>query len=217
MIRARLVAAAAIALVAAGCGPTEDGSGGGSPGASASDAPGAGPARIDVDTPQLRRMKRRAGVEACEPGDGEPVPGGLPELTLPCFGGGEDVELSSLRGPMVVNFWAVWCKPCRDEMPVLQAFHERYGDRVDVIGIDYEDVQVEAAMELVAETGVTYPLLADTQSELSGADPLPTVRGLPFLVLVDDEGRVAHQEFVEIESVEELATRVEEHLGVELS
>lgn len=213
MIRTRLVAVLVLALVAAGCGPADDGG----EGSAGLDVPSTGPAKIDVDTPELRRMKRQAGVAACRPGTGDPVEGGLPELTLPCLGGGKEVDLSSLRGPLVINLWAVWCKPCRDEMPVLQSFHERYGDRVDVIGIDYEDVQVQAAMELVAETGVTYPLLADTQSALSGADPLPNLRGLPFLILVDRDGKVVHQEFVEIESVGMLADKVEQHLGVDLT
>lgn len=178
--------------------------------------PSVGPADVDVDTPELRRTKKQAGVEPCPQVEGEPVDGGLPELTLPCFGGGPDVELSSLRGPLVVNLWAVWCAPCRREMPVLQAFHERYGDRVGVLGIDYQDVQTGAAMELVEETGVTYPLLADPQSSLSGADPLPVLRGLPFLLLVDAEGRVTHQEFTEIKSVDQLAELVREHVGVSL-
>lgn len=178
--------------------------------------PNVGPADIDVDTPQLRRLKRGAGVEPCVPGDGAPVDGGLPQLTLPCFGGGPDVELSALRGPLVVNLWAVWCAPCRREMPVLQEFYDQYGEQVGVLGIDYEDVQTRAAMELVVETGVTYPLLADPQSSLSGADPLPLLRGLPFLLLVDADGRVVHQEFVEIGSVDQLVGLVEQHLEVAL-
>ncbi len=175
-----------------------------------------GPARIDVDTPQLRQMKARAGVEDCDPVRGEHVDGGLPPVTLPCFGGGPDVDLGALRGPLVVNLWASTCGPCRREMPVLQDFHEAYGDRVRVIGIDYQDVQTEAAMDLVQRTGATYPLLADPQSELSGAAPFPVLRGLPFLALVDAEGRVAHQEFTIVESRRQLVGLVNRHLGTSL-
>lgn len=197
------VAALVAALVLGGCG------GGG-------DVALPGPARIDVDTPQLQRMKAAAGVERCPSSRGEPVEGGLPDVTLPCFGGGPDVELGALRGPLVVNLWASTCGPCRNEMPILQAFHEKYGDRVPVLGIDYQDVQTKAAMELVQATGATYPLLADPQSELSGAAPFPVLRGLPFVALVDADGRVAHQEFTVIESRQQLVELVDQHLGIRL-
>jgi thiol-disulfide isomerase/thioredoxin len=200
----RIVVAVVAGLVLTGCGGAED--------------PGLVPTRaqIDVDTPELRQMKQAAGVEACAPGDGDPVDGGLPELTLPCLGGGHDVDLSSLRGPMVVNVWASWCGPCRQEMPILQDFHETYGDRVRVLGIDYQDVQTDAALDLVRQTGATYPLLADPQSDLSGAAPFPALRGLPFLALVDADGRVAHQEFTVVESRQQLVELVNRHLGTGL-
>ena len=96
---------------------------------------------------------------------------------------------------MVVNLWASWCGPCRKEMPVLQAFHEQHGDRVPVLGIDYHDPQTAAALELAKDTGVTYPLLADPQGALERRDAVPRLAGLPFLALVDAEGRVVHREF----------------------
>jgi thiol-disulfide isomerase/thioredoxin len=179
-------------------------------------APAPGEARIAVDTPQLRQMKQAAGVEDCAPGDAAPVDGGLPAVTLPCLGGGPDVDLSRLRGPMVVNLWQSTCAPCRHEMPILQDFHERFGDRVAVLGVDYQDVQAVAAMELVRETGVTYPLLADPQSALDGAEPFPSLRGMPFLALVDEEGRVVHREFVALQSRQQLLDLVDEHLGIRL-
>jgi len=197
----RVVAALAAGLLLAGCG-------------GGADVPGQ--ASVDVDNPQLRQAKHAAGVEACVPGDGDPVEGGLPQVTLPCLGGGRDVDLSSLRGPLVVNLWASWCGPCRKEMPILQGFHDEYGDRVQVIGIDYQDVQTEAAMDLVRQTGVTYPLLADPQSELSGAAPFPALRGLPFLALVDADGEVVHQEFTVVESRRQLVDLVDRHLGIRL-
>ncbi len=64
-------------------------------------------------------------------------------------------------------------------MPLLQQFHEEYGDRVGVLGIDWQDPQVESAMaELVVDSGVTYPLLADPDAELGTVDGM-AVRGLP--------------------------------------
>ncbi|MBD8870949.1 TlpA family protein disulfide reductase [Nocardioides donggukensis] len=184
---------------------------GGSP-----DLPSPSRAQIDVDTPQLRAAKARADVAPCAAGPGEHVDGGLPAVTLPCLGGGEDVDVSTLRGPMVVNLWAVWCGPCREELPIYQRFHERYGDRVAVLGIDYQDTQPAAALDLVRETGVTYPLLADPQSALSLKDPLPNIQGLPYLALVDEDGVVVHQEFVEVTSLGQLERLVDEHLGVDL-
>lgn len=97
---------------------------------------------------------------------------------------------------------------------MLQSFHERHGDRVGVLGIDYQDVQPVAALELVQDTGVTYPLLADPQSELDGAAPFPRLRGMPFLALVDEEGRVVHREFVVLRDEQHLRDLVTEHLGI---
>jgi hypothetical protein len=61
-------------------------------GCSPDSVPSPGPARIDVDTPQLRELKQEAGVERCVPGTADPVAGGLPDVTLPCLGGGREVD-----------------------------------------------------------------------------------------------------------------------------
>ena len=180
--------------------------------------PAPGAAKVDVDTPELRAAKEAAGVEDCAPGDAGPttVEDGLPELTLPCFGGGPDVDLSTLRGPMVVSVRASWCGPCRKEMPVLQAIHEQHGEQVPVLGIDYSDPQTGSAMDLVEETGATYPLLADPQEDTSGASPFPVMQGLPYVGLVDADGALVYGEFEVIESQQQLEDLVTEHLGVDL-
>jgi len=140
----------------------------------------------------------------------------LPAVEVTEFSGDGTVDLASLEGPMVINLWASYCKPCREEMPVLEEFHEAHGDAVAVVGIDYQDPQRENAEELVRETGVTYRLLADPLGELNSADPFPNLMGLPFLALVDENGNVTHMEYGEIESVGELEGLIEEHLGLDL-
>lgn len=175
-----------------------------------------GLADIDVDTPDLRQLKKEAGVEPCKPGRGDPVDGGLPEVTLPCFGGGPSVDLSTLRGPLVVSLWASWCGSCRDEMPILESFHQQYAEQVTVLGIDYQDPQTASAMSLVQDTGATYPLLADPQSTLSARAPFPPLQGMPYLALVDADGKVVWHEFKIIESEQQLVDLVESELGVSL-
>lgn len=175
---------------------------------------GLGPSKVDVSAKDVRDLKAKTDIAPCRPGTGAPVPGGMPDVTLPCLGGGQDVDVSSLRGPMVVNLWASWCGPCRHEMPVIQRFHQKYGDRVPVLGIDYQDVQPYAAMQLAEKSGVTYPLLADPQAALSAASPLPVIKGLPMMILVDRHGRIAYQQFVEIKSLGQLEDLVRSKLGV---
>jgi thiol-disulfide isomerase/thioredoxin len=177
-----------------------------------------GKANIDVDTPALRHLKEEGGLAACTPGKADRADGdkALPDVTLPCLGGGQDVDLSSLRGPMVINLWASWCTPCRRELPVLERFNEHYGDQVALVGVDWNDPQPAAALQLAADSHVTYPLLADPQDDLSGAGAFPIIRGLPQSILIDENGAISYVALTEIDSEDELAGLVEKHLGVTL-
>lgn len=198
------VAAASAVLLLAGCADV----------GGASTRSGAGPTALDVevDTPALRAAKQQAGIESCPRTGGSAVSDqALPDVTLPCLGGGPDVALDELRGPLVVNLWAQWCGPCREELPHYQWLHEQGGDRVAVLGVDYQDPRPDWALDLLAQTGVTFPSVADPAGELRV--PL-RVRGLPGIVFVDEHGAVAAVEYRVIESRAQLAGLVEEHLGV---
>lgn len=175
------------------------------------------PPDVEVDTPALRGVKERIGMLDCEPGTGAAVEGGLPEVTLPCLGGGPDVDLASLRGPAVINLWQARCEPCRREMPALEAFHQRYGDRVAVIGIDFNDVQPAAALALAEETGATDPSIADPGGDLmtEGAFAIAR-RGLPAFLFLDADGTIAGQASGGVDSVDEVKELVAQHLGITL-
>ncbi|ROR89306.1 TlpA family protein disulfide reductase [Nocardioides aurantiacus] len=134
--------------------------------------------------------------------------GELPDVRLDPFdGSGEPLDLGSVKGPLVLNVWASWCAPCREELPYYQSFSEAFQGRVDVVGIDFQDTQTGRAKELVEDTGVTYPLYSDP-------DGVTRTRILPRIVLVDAGGEVVFQQYVEIESVRQLEDLVAEHLGV---
>ncbi len=177
--------------------------------------PDPGPAKVDVDTPDLRALRQEAGVEPCRPGPGD---GALPSLTLPCLGGGEPVDLASLRGPMVLSFWAAWCDECTVEMPALQEFYESHGQQVPVLGIDWNDTYPGTALEQVRDRQVTYPSLADPGGDTQGTKELTRVgRGLPYIVLLDDRGEVAYEYNGGLDSADDVTDLVREHLGVDLS
>jgi len=168
----------------------------------------------DVASPELVALRERAGIADC-PETGSAAPpreDGMPSVSLPCLGDQREVDLAGLRGkPLVVNFWATYCGPCRDELPLLQQLHERAAGRVRLIGVDFIDPYPAGALQLAADTGVTYPQLADPQGELRSPLRIP---GLPATVLVDPDGRVAYIKLGPVSSYDELAGLVREHLGV---
>lgn len=165
--------------------------------------------KVDVNTPQLRALKAEAGIADCVATTAGPAKGGLPDVTVPCLGGGPGVNLAGLRGPMVVNLWAQYCGPCRTEMPHLQTFAKRYGTKVPILGVDYLDVQPQLALEFAKQAGATYPMVADVAKNIR-------VVGLPTTILIDKDGRIAYQQGVELKSVAQLKQLVAEHLGIRL-
>jgi cytochrome c biogenesis protein CcmG, thiol:disulfide interchange protein DsbE len=98
-----------------------------------------------------------------------------------------DVSLADVAGkPLVINFWASWCVPCRKEMPAFEAVHRRRGDRVSFIGIDRQDDRSDA-LRFLARTRVSYPLGYDPDGRLDAAYRL---RGMPTTVVVGADGLV---------------------------
>ncbi|MDP9387197.1 MAG: TlpA family protein disulfide reductase, partial [Actinomycetota bacterium] len=100
---------------------------------------------------------------------------------------GEMVTLPAPGRPAVVNFFASWCVPCRDELPVLEQAHRRHGDAVAFLGVDVADSRT-AASELLERTGVTFPAGYDPDRRVAERYRL---RGMPTTVFVDADGRVA--------------------------
>ena len=138
--------------------------------------------------------------------------GAAPYFDLPRVGVAEErVRLADFAGrPVVVNFWASWCVPCRKEMPALQATAERLEGRVVFLGVNHQDGRIPAA-EFEREVGVTYP---------SGSDPDGAVArdfgvvGLPTTVLVDAGGRIVARSLGEV-TEDELVELIAEAFGID--
>jgi peroxiredoxin len=112
-----------------------------------------------------------------------------PDFSLPARDGGE-VRLSELKGQVVmINFWATWCGPCRQEMPLLQQIHAKY----EPLGFTMLGVNVEpdsaAAQSWLKGMPVSFTILFDRQSAVSSSFG---VEAMPSSVLIDREGRVRH-------------------------
>ncbi len=116
---------------------------------------------------------------------GDPVP----DRELPRLGGEGAGSIADHRGRWVlVNLWASWCPPCREEAPALERFHRRYRDSgVTVLGIDVQDND-DDALAFLREYPTSYPQLrsvGDERSEAFGSS------GVPENFLVDPNGRLA--------------------------
>jgi cytochrome c biogenesis protein CcmG, thiol:disulfide interchange protein DsbE len=111
-----------------------------------------------------------------------------PEFTLDSLDG-DKVTLSKLRGQIVViNFWATWCLPCREETPALEKSYEQYKDSgVVILGVNLTDQDsIREVESFVQEFRLTYPILLDRDGTVSNY--LYQIKGLPTTFFVNREG-----------------------------
>jgi thiol-disulfide isomerase/thioredoxin len=117
------------------------------------------------------------------------VPEELPDIRLP----GTDGVVHGLREfigrPLVVNFWATWCDPCRREIPLLKTLRrEHAGDRLEVVGIAVD--HPDEVRKYAQAHGIDYPVLVGEEGGLEAAEAFGMDTVLPFSVFTDRQGRI---------------------------
>ena len=112
-----------------------------------------------------------------------------PDFTLKSLDG-SNLRLEEYRGQVVlINFWASWCGPCRQEMPLLDRLHQRYEDTgFAVLGVNVEG-EVGPARDIVDKTKVSFPVLIDTGQQVSERYNL---EAMPSTIVVDRDGVVRY-------------------------
>jgi len=112
-----------------------------------------------------------------------------PDFTLRSVGGA-NLRLGEQRGQVVlVNFWATWCGPCRQEMPHLNRLYDKYRSSGFVLlGVNIDD-DPRAAADLAAKLGLRFPVLLDTDKQVSRVYDMSA---MPATLLIDRDGRVRH-------------------------
>ncbi|WP_099158198.1 TlpA family protein disulfide reductase [Virgibacillus ndiopensis] len=103
---------------------------------------------------------------------------------------GETIKLSDLRGKKVmVNFWATWCPPCKEEMPEIQRFYEKYKDEIKIIAVNTES-NVGKVRKFVDEYGYSFSVLLD--KDMSVSDNY-MVSALPTTYFIGTDGKIQQQ------------------------
>ncbi len=111
-----------------------------------------------------------------------------PDFNLPVLGGGE-ASLSALKGKVVVvNFWATWCPPCIQEMPVLNELYETYRDQgVEVLGLSLDEEGLPITKPFVEKLGVSYPIVESDRKTYQAYGNILTI---PHTFVVGRDGTV---------------------------
>lgn len=167
-------------------------------------------------SPDLAAQKKAAGIKDCPPSDyAVPVTrSGLPSVILSCLGGGREVRLAGLRGqPMMINVWAQWCGPCREEAPYISEVATANRSKLIILGIDYNDPRPELAIEFAQLSDWTYPQLVDQDTALRV--PLQII-GPPQTFFVRADGTIAYRHTGPFTSAEQIRSQAREHLGIDL-
>ena len=140
-----------------------------------------------VTTPGGEQVE--TGVTEVEPG-AEELENQAPDFTLLDFDGNL-VKLSDFRGkPVFIDFWAAWCPFCTGEMLEIEALHNKFGDRVVIIGIHRTSTEsLQSGKDYAKNTvGATYLLLQDKTDEVYRAYTKDTLAGMPVAAWIDKDG-----------------------------
>ncbi|MBE7163266.1 MAG: TlpA family protein disulfide reductase [Williamsia herbipolensis] len=174
-------------------------------------------ASASVSPDDLAAARTRAALAPCPVGTGPaPASSVLRGVTVPCLGAPGEVDLGAATAgkPMLVNFWAPWCLPCRRELPTIEAFAQRAGSSMTVLAVQAKEGSENPvlALALLTEIGVRLPSVVDSNARVAAALGIPRV--FPVSVLVRADGTVAKVLPTVFEGEQDVADAVARDLGV---
>jgi thiol-disulfide isomerase/thioredoxin len=167
---------------------------------------GSPPAEVDSPLRPCPAAAPATGAATDRPSEGRRT---LPEISLPCFTGGQPIGLAALGRPAVINLWASFCEPCRVELPELQRFADARPEVV-VLGVVTGDVRSKAA-SLATDLGITFASVDDPDRRLLRALGRSA---LPVTLFVDEAGFIRHEDLSGALTLARLGELTTEHLGV---
>jgi cytochrome c biogenesis protein CcmG/thiol:disulfide interchange protein DsbE len=162
----------------------------------------------------LAALKKAARIEDCPTSDpaAPAVATGLPDVVVGCLGGGRRVRLAGLRGrPMIINVWAQWCPPCREEAPYFTQVAAEHASAVALIGVDFQDPRSDLAIEFARASSWTYPQLQDNNQVLAQT---MQITGPPVTLFVRPDGTLAGRHAGGLTSASQLRALSQHYLGV---
>ncbi|WP_235860257.1 peroxiredoxin family protein [Rossellomorea aquimaris] len=111
---------------------------------------------------------------------------------------GEEVTLSQFKGKkVIINFWATWCPPCKEEMPVMEDFYKKNRDEIEILAINI-DPQYNVK-EYQQSLGLSFPILLDEDDKINKAYDILTV---PTTYVINEQGLITHKQIGAITSLE---------------
>jgi len=123
----------------------------------------------------------------------------VPNFSLVDIEGNVHTDESTKGKYLIINFWATWCPPCLKEIPAFVEFYEQNSDRVEILGLDYEQADKKTILEFTDTFMVNYPIILFDDKNGSQFTNFGDVFGMPTTYIYDPEGRLVDFRMGEID------------------
>ena len=146
------------------------------------------------------------------------APNQLPDLKLPCLNSHgytkNEISLTSLKGPFVINLWGSWCPPCKDEMPLFRKLYlaTASSKALSIVGIDVEEASPKDGLNFMVDQGMAWPQLADN-NQATRAD---FGMGVPVTWFVNAKGEITYKKVGQIHTWTQMRGLILLYLGINI-